>query len=65
MFSNKLEELGIVKLIAILLKKDFKRAKNEPTLYVRNQGESNILIVDLYVDDFIFTGNCKEMVEEF
>ena len=45
--------------------KGFQRSKSEPTLYVKQQGESNILIVALYVDDLIFAGSCKKMVQEF
>lgn len=36
-----------------LLKKDFK-SKSEPTLHVKHQVESNVFIVTLYVDEFIF-----------
>ena len=32
----------------------FIRSKSEPTLYVKSKGNSQILIVALYVDDFIF-----------
>jgi len=43
----------------------FKRSKNEPTLYVKHQGNVNLLIVALYVDDLILTGSSTEMIEEF
>jgi len=42
----------------------FKRSKNEPTLYVKHQGNMNLLIVALYVDDLILTGSSTEMIEE-
>ena len=45
--------------------KGFQRSKSEPTLYVKQQGESNILIVALYVNDLIFVGSCEKMVLEF
>lgn len=32
---------------------------------MKHEGESNILIVVLYVDDLIFTGNFRKMIEEF
>ncbi|XP_026378578.1 uncharacterized protein LOC113273018 [Papaver somniferum] len=37
---------------------------NETTLYMKTQGTS-ILIVSLYVDDLIFTGNDVHMIEQF
>ncbi|GKA91411.1 retrovirus-related pol polyprotein from transposon RE1 [Tanacetum coccineum] len=45
--------------------KGFDQSKIEPTLYVKNQGTSDILIVALYVDDLVFTGNTKKMIEDF
>ena len=47
------------------LKMGFSKSKSEPTLYVKHQGQSNILIVALYVDDLVFTGNNDKMIEEF
>ena len=35
----------------------FSKCANEPTLYVKVNDEGEILIVCLYVDDLIFTGN--------
>ena len=32
---------------------------------MKQQGESNILIVALYVDDLIFAGSCEKMIQEF
>lgn len=43
----------------------FNKSKNEPTLYVKCKGTSDILIVALYVDDLIFTGSSEKMVEDF
>ena len=54
---NKLQQLGIAKLMDILQEKEFEKRTSEPTLYVKHEGESNILIGVLYVDDLIFTGN--------
>jgi hypothetical protein len=31
----------------------FRRSKSEPTLYIKTQGNSDTLIVSLYVDDLI------------
>lgn len=43
----------------------FKRSPSEPTLYTKNQGNSDTLIVSLYVDDLIYTGNNKKMIRDF
>ena len=45
--------------------KGFDQSKSETTLYVKNQGKDDILIVALYVDDLVFTGNNKKMIEDF
>ncbi|GJS62129.1 retrovirus-related pol polyprotein from transposon TNT 1-94, partial [Tanacetum coccineum] len=45
--------------------KGFDQSESEPTLYVKNQGTSDILIVALYVNDLVFTGNNKKMIEDF
>ncbi|CAA0825713.1 cysteine-rich RLK (RECEPTOR-like protein kinase) 8 [Striga hermonthica] len=42
----------------------FKRSEIEPTLYIKTQGNDNKLIVSLYVDDLIYTGNNEEMIKE-
>jgi Reverse transcriptase (RNA-dependent DNA polymerase) len=44
--------------------KGFERSKCEPTLYVKKEG-NQILIVALYVDDLIYTGNNKELMQMF
>ncbi|CAA0806487.1 cysteine-rich RLK (RECEPTOR-like protein kinase) 8 [Striga hermonthica] len=43
---------------------EFKRSEIEPTLYIQTQGNDNKLIVSLYVDDLIYTGNNEEMIKE-
>jgi hypothetical protein len=43
----------------------FKRSKSEPTLYVKHQGDVDLLIVALYVDDLILTESNVKMIEEF
>lgn len=47
------------------LKTGFERSKSEPTLYVKKQGTTEILIASLYVDDLVFTGNNERMIESF
>ncbi|XP_019056129.1 PREDICTED: uncharacterized protein LOC109115932 [Nelumbo nucifera] len=41
------------------------KSKSEPTLYVKKQGMDDILIVALYVDDLVFTGNNMKTIEDF
>ncbi|CAL8994803.1 unnamed protein product, partial [Prunus brigantina] len=38
---------------------------SEPTLYTKTQGNSDILIVFLYMDDLIYTENNEEIIQEF
>lgn len=38
---------------------------NEPTLYIKIQSKYDLLIVSLYVDDLIYIGNNKKMIQEF
>nr|UBX54621.1 transposon Pol polyprotein [Lupinus angustifolius] len=45
--------------------KGFRRSKSEPTLYIKSQGRYDTLIVSLYVDDLIYTGNNIKMIIEF
>lgn len=40
------------------------RSKSEQTLYIKSQGTNDILIVSLYVDDLIFTGNNEKMIKD-
>ena len=45
-------------------KMGFKRCPFENTLYIK-ENKGNILIIGLYVDDLIFTGNNHYEIEEF
>jgi hypothetical protein len=47
------------KIDTYLIKNSFSRSQNEPTLYTKTDQESKILIVCLYVDDMIYTGNIE------
>jgi len=40
----------------------FRKSDNEPTLYVKMQGNSDFLVVCLYVDDIIYMGSCESVV---
>jgi transposase InsO family protein len=42
-----------------LIKSGFNRSQNEPTLYTKTDQHGKILIVCLYVDDMIYTGNLE------
>ena len=44
---------------------NFKKYPYEHTLFIKTGGEGNILVVCLYVDDLIFTGNDASMFDEF
>ena len=37
----------------ISMKGGFQRSENEPALYVKYEGTSDILIVSLYIDDLV------------
>lgn len=43
----------------------FQRSESEPTLYVKSKDTDEILIVCLYVDDMIFTGNSLPLINDF
>jgi len=43
----------------------FKRSANEPTLYFKRQGDSDFLVVCLYVDDIIYMGSSKSLIADF
>jgi hypothetical protein len=42
-----------------LIKRSFSRSQNEPTLYTKTNQQGKILIVCLYVDGMIYTGNIE------
>ena len=43
----------------------FERSKSEPTLYVKKRGPASILIISLYVDDMVITGNDETKISQF
>ena len=43
----------------------FKKSLSEATVYVKAENGIDILIVAIYVDDVVFTGNNKNMMEDF
>ncbi|KAL9235087.1 hypothetical protein vseg_009883 [Gypsophila vaccaria] len=52
------------KIEAYFLRKNFERCPSEHTLFTKSTG-GKVLIVSLYVDDLIFTGNDRNMCDEF
>ena len=47
-----------------LIKEDCRKSDGEPFLYIK-ASNGNVLIVVLYVDDLIFIGNVKALIDEF
>ena len=47
-----------------LMSNGFSKSDGEPTLYIK-AADGNVLIVVLYVDDLIFTGNDKALIGDF
>ena len=47
------------------LKQDFKKCTSEHTLFTKCKEDGKVLIVSIYVDDLIFTGNDRRLMEEF
>lgn len=53
------------KIESYFLKEGFEKCPLEHTLFIKVGENGMILIVSLYVDDLIFTGNNSDMFEEF
>lgn len=53
------------KIESYFLKEEFTKCPSEHTLFVKNGNDGKLLIVSVYVDDLIFTGNSVYMFEEF
>lgn len=49
---------------AYFMKEKFERCQSEHTLFTKSTG-SKLIIVSLYVDELIFTGNDKNLCDEF
>ena len=47
------------------MKEGFEKCQSEHTLFTKIKEGEKLLIVSIYVDDLIFTGNDKEMFDEF
>ena len=46
-------------------KEGFKKSENEETLFIKRNKQGNILIVSVYVDDLIYTGDDVLLMKEF
>lgn len=53
------------KIDSYFKRESFVKCPSEHTLFVKTSGKDNLLIVSLYVDDLIFTGNNAKMVTVF
>lgn len=53
------------KIESYFIKEGFEKCSSEHTLFVKTNSEEKILIVSIYVDDLIFTGNDEQLFEKF
>ena len=53
------------KIKGYFIKEGFEKCYCEHTLFVKTEDGGKILIVSLYVDDLIFTGNNEDMFDRF
>jgi hypothetical protein len=53
------------KIESYFLSEKFEKCFCEHTLFVKYDGKGKILIVSVYVDDLIYTGNDEHMMENF
>ncbi|CAL2246283.1 unnamed protein product, partial [Prunus armeniaca] len=44
---------------------NFKRSTSEATLYTKTDEEGKLIIVSIYVDDIVYTGNSNALLSEF
>ncbi|XP_020262288.1 uncharacterized protein LOC109838243 [Asparagus officinalis] len=47
------------------MKEGFQRCASEQTLFTKRSSEGHIIIVSIYVDDLIFTGDCVHLLFDF
>ncbi|KAJ1704767.1 hypothetical protein LUZ63_004546 [Rhynchospora breviuscula] len=52
------------KIDSYFINSGFERSKNEPNLYIQNEGHK-WLVVCLYVDDMIYVGTDEELIQSF
>ncbi|KAG9444893.1 hypothetical protein H6P81_016233 [Aristolochia fimbriata] len=54
-----------IRIDEYFMKRGFARCPHEHTLYVRSDNNRHLLLICLYVDDLIFTGDSVSMIQEF
>ena len=52
------------RLSKFLIEKDFSKGKVDTTLFIRHE-ESNIIIIQIYVDDIVFGGTSEKLCKDF
>ena len=50
---------------AYFIKEDFKKYPSEHTLFTKVKEEGKLVILSIYIDDLIFSGNDKVIFDEF
>ena len=55
----------VSKIDGYFQKKGYMRSENEPTLYVKKEGKSDLIIICLYVDDIIYTSSSNSLLVKF
>lgn len=53
------------KIESFFIRNGFEKCSHEHTLFLKHEDEGKCLIISLYVDDLIYTGNNVKMCEEF
>lgn len=52
------------KIDSLFLQNGYNRSKNDPNLYIVFDLKGHIVLIALYVDDLIVTGNVDELIKE-
>ena len=52
------------KIDSFFLQQGFMRSKSDPNLYTKFDEHGYIVLISLYVDDFIITGNAGKLIDE-
>ena len=52
------------KIDSLFLKRAFMRSKSGPNMYIKFDEQGYIVLISLYVDDLIITGNAEKLIDE-